>query len=624
MSQPTLPTPTTEPPIVTPPYPPLYTPFKFLSLRLAVRLTPTRLSSNALTVVWALLLITASVALAYEHTVYALALILLSILLDCLDGDLARHRRKPSLAGTLLEQLAHWTGNMGLVAGVAAGLLLDDPQPGNILLAAALVVVQAVYIAVVRQVRPDAASVAGYPRLRAAFRCIVKGIYNLSPIELPMAVALVVSGVTQEALIALTGLFAVLSGLVFVPHFVLVRAADRSQWGPAAPACPGAFTNLPAQHRTAVAQVIPDARWWTPGVPRLPAEVQALLGRQAPASGAPVLEAVWRDVTAKLPELFRTKGAVLPFSGPDDLAWEAVLRTLCAPGDAILIVGGRTSVERRRKAADRFGVRVSSLLTPFGAGAPPTKLDRLLADHPAVRLVLLSQTEAEDGTRTDLAAVAEVLRAHDALFAVDACLGLCADDLRMDEWGVDIALSSSDSGMMAPPGVSLVALGPRALRLLDEPAADGGCAGTSLDLRTHREAESSGRRLAAPALAGLQMSVGLILEAGLDHVLAHHQRLAERFRRGCVDVAGLELASTRPSAACTTALLPAAVDVRELQNQMFATARMVVATGADPQGAPTLHFGHVGWLADDDVDLAVRTLAAALDAARDLVPTHVD
>jgi len=128
----TQPTDAAQPGLVSPPYPPLYTPFKFVTLRLAATLRDSRLSSNAVTVTWALLLVTAAVELAFGRTVLTFALVLVAILLDCLDGDLARCRRQPSRSGTLLEQIAHWIGNMSLTTAAGAVILLADPRPRNI------------------------------------------------------------------------------------------------------------------------------------------------------------------------------------------------------------------------------------------------------------------------------------------------------------------------------------------------------------------------------------------------------------------------------------------------------------------------------------------------------------
>jgi aspartate aminotransferase-like enzyme len=170
---------------------------------------------------------------------------------------------------------------------------------------------------------------------------------------------------------------------------------------------------------------------------------------------------------------------------------------------------------------------------------------------------------------------------------------------------------------MAPPGLSLIAMGPGALEVVDQNPIESAWARTYLDLRAHlAKTDHPLLQLPAPALGGLRLSVQMILGTGLDAVLAHSQHIAERFRRGCAQDAGLVPLAAHPSAACTAALLPDDVDLAQLQADLFASRRMVVASGSTPDGATTLQFGHAGWLFDDDVDEAVHALSAALDAGR--------
>ncbi|MFZ0717487.1 aminotransferase class V-fold PLP-dependent enzyme [Mycobacterium sp.] len=603
--------------LISPPYPPLYTPFKFITLRLAAKLRDSRLSSNAVTVTWAILLVTAAAELALRRTVLTFALVLVAILLDCLDGDLARCRRQPSRSGTLLEQLSHWIGNMSLTVAAGAAVLLADPRPRNILLVSTLVVVQSVYIAVIRQVRPDAADIKGYVRLRHAFRVIVKIQWVCSPIELPMVCAFVLLGVTPTVIFAITATLAAFALVVFVLHFILIRAADRELWAKATGGSSEPLSEMPTDRAEAILGRLPEARWWTPGSPKLPAEVLALLARQPLAPGAPMLTTAWRELVELLPKIFRTAGRVIPLGCPEELGMQAVIGTFCAPADQILIVGRPATIKRWRNVAECLGVGVVHLEVPFGAGLEPSSLQEMVARHPSLRAVCLALAEADDGALTDLAAMAPTLREVAVLVVVDACLGLCADNLSMDEWGVDIVVSSSRSGIMAPPGVSLIAMGPEALAAVGERPPESACAKTYLDLRAQlATTDHPLLQLPAPALGGLSLSVQMILGAGLDAVLAHHQRIAERFRRGCVQDAGLVPLAAYPSAACTAAVLPDDVDLAQLQANLFNSTRMVVASGSTPEGATTLQFGHAGWLFDDDVDEAVNALRAAVRACR--------
>lgn len=596
------------------PYPPLYIPFKLLSERLVPRLIESRLSPNAITVVWALLLVAASVALAFERAVLAFLMVLLAVLLDCLDGDLARGRNQSSLSGTFLEQLAHWIGNMALMAGAGAALLLADPRPGNVLLVSSLAVVQAVYVAVIRQVRSDAANIPEHPLLRRAFRIVIKALWFLSPIELPIVAALAVLGVNEESVLGITVALAASSAVVFVLHFLLTLASDARQWGAAVDLDPESFANRANRHAEDIVRAhFPMARWWTPGSPQLLPAILGLMGQPPMAAGSPVLAAARHDLEALLPQLFRTAGQVLPLACPAEAALEAAIGSLCRPGDGILAIGGRATVARWRAVGERLGVQVDALEVPFGASLAPPDLEAALARHPAVRAVCLPMCEAEAGNLTDLAGAAAILGGGPWLTVVDAGLGLCADDLRMDEWRIDIAVSSSDSGAMAPPGLSLVAVGPRAREAIDR--AHGSITdGTWLDLRTHL---AGGRptALPAPALAGLLVSVRTILAMGLDNLLRHRAEAAEHFRRGCTEEAGLSLVAERPSAAITVALLPDGLPLAQFQGALFAARLMVIASGSTPDGATTLQFGHTGWLLDADVDAALDAVCAAVPGA---------
>ena len=102
-------------------------------------------------------------------------------------------------------------------------------------------------------------------------------------------------------------------------------------------------------------------------------------------------------------------------------------------------------------------------------------------------------------------------------------MGQCgpeSDDLQMDAWGIDVAVSSSTSGVMATAALSLIAMGAGALASLDRFGTDVARPG-----RLPRLAESfaaqrpAAARAAGPVLGGLYVSTQMILTAGLDAVL---------------------------------------------------------------------------------------------------------
>ena len=70
--------------------------------------------------------------------------------------------------------------------------------------------------------------------------------------------------------------------------------------------------------------------------------------------------------------------------------------------------------------------------------------------------------ETSTGVLHDIEALARLTRVRSTLLVVDAISGLGADDLQMDNWGVDVVVSCTQKGLMTPPGLAVVALNQRA------------------------------------------------------------------------------------------------------------------------------------------------------------------
>src|SRR5690606_36116712 len=108
-------------------------------------------------------------------------------------------------------------------------------------------------------------------------------------------------------------------------------------------------------------------------------------------------------------------------------------------------------------------------LLAFGKRAPadPARIAAVLrADEGhAIKAVLVTHVDTASSVRNDIAAIREAIDAakHPALFAVDAIASLGCDELRMDDWGIDVLVGASQKGLMMPPGLAFVWLSEKAL-----------------------------------------------------------------------------------------------------------------------------------------------------------------
>jgi len=158
---------------------------------------------------------------------------------------------------------------------------------------------------------------------------------------------------------------------------------------------------------------------------------------------------------------------------------------------------------------------------------------RLRSDrHGSIKAVLVVQIDTASGVVNDIAAIGQAMRAadHPALLMVDAVASLGCMKFEMDAWGVDVAMSGSQKGMMTPPGLGFVVANDRAREVhkkagLRTPYWDW----------TDREGDQHYQKYAGTPpehlLFGLRQAIDLLFEEGLENVFLRHRLLAEAVRR---------------------------------------------------------------------------------------------
>jgi alanine-glyoxylate transaminase/serine-glyoxylate transaminase/serine-pyruvate transaminase len=149
-----------------------------------------------------------------------------------------------------------------------------------------------------------------------------------------------------------------------------------------------------------------------------------------------------------------------------------------------------------------------------------------------IKAVLVAQIDTASGVVNDIAAIGEAIRAagHDALLMVDAVASLGCMPFEMDAWGVDVAMSGSQKGMMTPPGLGFVVANDRAREVhktagLRTPYWDW----------TDREGDQHYQKYAGTPpehlLFGVRQALDMLFEEGLENVFLRHRLLAEAVRR---------------------------------------------------------------------------------------------
>ncbi|MDT9685516.1 aminotransferase class V-fold PLP-dependent enzyme [Streptomyces sp. TRM76323] len=268
------------------------------------------------------------------------------------------------------------------------------------------------------------------------------------------------------------------------------------------------------------------------------------------------------------------------------------------------------------------GATVVDLEVPFHTAVTAEDVERALAAHPEIDFVSLVHAEAATGNTNPVAEIGEVVRAHGALFMLDAVASVGAEPLLPDAWGVDLCVIGAQKALGGPAGVSAVSVSDRAWeRFAANPRAPRRSYLSLLDWKERWI--DGGRKALLHAPAQLEM---LALEAcleridaegGLPVLTARHASAAAATRAGAVALGGglepyvYEAAQAAPVA--TTLRTPAGVDAAELVAGALAVDPSApLAAGGGALAREMVRVNHYGPAATPE---AVRASLTALGAA---------
>ncbi|MEX2553879.1 MAG: aminotransferase class V-fold PLP-dependent enzyme [Actinomycetota bacterium] len=303
-----------------------------------------------------------------------------------------------------------------------------------------------------------------------------------------------------------------------------------------------------------------------------------------------------------LKQIFRTDdGQPIIFPATGTGGWESALVNTCSPGDRVLAVRNGHFSHLFIDCAERHGLVVDVIDVEWGEPAPPDRIEEALKADRAreIRGVLIVHNETATGVASDMAAIRRAIDAadHPALFYVDGVSSIASMDFGMDEWGVDVAITGSQKGLMLPAGLGIVCVSPRALALVEEAK----CRRCFFDWRDMLNANSAGFFPYTPALSllfGLRESIDCLLEEGLENVFDRHHRLAEGVR-AAVDAWGLQTCSKRlesSSDSITAVMVPAGVDGAEVVEVAFRRYNLALGAGLARLAGKLFRIGHMGAL----------------------------
>ncbi|MEN8259757.1 MAG: aminotransferase class V-fold PLP-dependent enzyme, partial [Pseudomonadota bacterium] len=206
---------------------------------------------------------------------------------------------------------------------------------------------------------------------------------------------------------------------------------------------------------------------YVPGPTNLPDSILNAMHVSMEDHRSPMFPQLVKPLLEDLKKIFKTEsGQTFIFPATGTAGWEIALTNTLSPGDKVLAYRFGQFSHLWIEMARRLGLNVDFAEVPWGEGIPLEGLEQRLKQDSGheIKAILATHNETATGVTSNIGGVRKAMNStgHPALLFVDGVSSIASIDFRMDEWGVDVALSGSQKGLMLPAGGAMLAFSQKA------------------------------------------------------------------------------------------------------------------------------------------------------------------
>lgn len=308
-------------------------------------------------------------------------------------------------------------------------------------------------------------------------------------------------------------------------------------------------------------------------------------------------------------------------SGTGTLAMDIPASNLVEPGDKALVISTGYFGERYAEILKRYGAEVKTLRAPLGGVVAPEDIETELKNN-SYKLMTMTHVDTSTAVRVDPRPIGKLGQKYNVLTILDGVCSVAGEELRQEEWGIDVALTASQKAIGVPPGLALVVAGPKAMtawRARKTPVYNYYADWSNwLPIMEAYEARKPSYFGTPPVnhIWAIHVSLGQILAEGMDQRFTRHKTIGDAFR-AAIGALGLKQVPTDSAHAASTLsapYYPDGVQGPQLLSKIK-EAGVVLAGGLHPDiKAAYFRIGHMGAVRPGDILATVGALETGLSA----------
>jgi alanine-glyoxylate transaminase/serine-glyoxylate transaminase/serine-pyruvate transaminase len=304
-------------------------------------------------------------------------------------------------------------------------------------------------------------------------------------------------------------------------------------------------------------------------------------------------------------------------SGTGSAGMEAAVANFVEPGAKFAVFANGFFSDRLTEMAKRHGANVARFEKLWGETYTPDEAREFIRrEKPKV----VAYVQAETSTGALQSGQAICAAAHDAgaLVIADCVTSLGGVPVEFDKTGIDVAYSCTQKGLSCPPGLSPMAISPRAMDWLSARTSPVRSWYFDLKLIYDYSALSHRYHHTAPIsmFYALREALMVIAEEGIENRWERHRACQKSFVKG-IEAMGLRMhvPEEHRIATLNTVCVPKGVDEAKVRKRLLDEPGIEIAGGFGPLAGKIFRIGVMGPLAtDDNVQFFLKEFGKILSA----------
>ena len=355
-----------------------------------------------------------------------------------------------------------------------------------------------------------------------------------------------------------------------------------------------------------------------PGPTPVVDEIYDALSRETMSHTDPRFAAIFKEALAKTRKMFNTDGEVFVIAGSGTLSMEMALVNTVGPGEKLLIVSHGYFGDRFISLARALGIKAEVLQSEWGKPVSPSKIEAKLKEG-GFKAVTITHVDTSTGVMSNLEELVPVVKKFGALFILDGVCATAAIEENMSkEYGhpdykIDVAFTASQKAIGVPPGLAIVAFGPKALEAREKLGSVGSY---YADIKNWTNIMQEPSKYFATHPINMIYAFGTAMEIvfreGLDVRYCRHIAIGKAIR-AAMGVYNMNILAGEDVAAPTLSciLYPKGVDDASFRSSL-ASKGLIVAGHLGILAGKGFRLGHMGNTTNDIFIKAIKVIGETL------------